>query len=67
MLALHLSDRAVDSSDEVAPGVIVDYDAHGTVIGVEIVRVSARVQAGELAQLRCTGDVEVVIPLPAPE
>jgi uncharacterized protein YuzE len=35
-LYLHLTENDVDRTDEVAPGVIVDYDADGETAGVEI-------------------------------
>ncbi len=36
-------------TEEVAPGVMLDFDAGGTVIGIEVLDVRARMGAGEQA------------------
>jgi len=36
-------------TEEVAPGVMLDFDAGGTVIGIEVLDVRARMAAGEKA------------------
>ena len=36
-------------TEEVAPGVMLDFDAAGTVIGIEVLDVRARMRAGETA------------------
>lgn len=36
ILTLYFNDNSIEDSDEIAPGVIVDYDADGHVVGVEI-------------------------------
>lgn len=41
-LHLQLADSDVIESEEAAPGVIVDYDSNGEVIGVEILHLSKR-------------------------
>ncbi|MCC7351427.1 MAG: DUF2283 domain-containing protein [Phycisphaerales bacterium] len=41
-LTLRLSNRPVAESDEASPGVILDFDADGQVIGVELLKVSER-------------------------
>lgn len=39
-LSLRLSDGAVDSSEEVGPNVVLDFDAEGRVVGIEVLFVS---------------------------
>ena len=42
-LTILLSDVAVEESDEAKPGVILDYDATGNIVGLEILNASKRV------------------------
>jgi uncharacterized protein YuzE len=39
-LTLRLSDGAVESSEEVAPNVVLDFDTEGRVVGIEVSFVS---------------------------
>jgi uncharacterized protein YuzE len=42
VLRIALSDAPVEESDEEKPGVILDYDIHGNVVGLEILDASKR-------------------------
>jgi uncharacterized protein YuzE len=42
-LSIVLSEALVEESDEAKPGVILDYDAAGNVVGLEILNASKRV------------------------
>jgi uncharacterized protein YuzE len=39
---LNLTDRPIEASEEVADGIVVDYDAEGRIVGVEILDASKR-------------------------
>ncbi len=39
---LNLTDRPIKDSEEVADGIVVDYDAEGRVVGIEILDASKR-------------------------
>jgi YD repeat-containing protein len=43
VLSILLSDAPVQESDETKPGVILDYDASGNVVGIEILDASKRI------------------------
>jgi uncharacterized protein YuzE len=43
ILSIELSDRPIEDSSEVQPGIIVDYDEAGNIIGIEILDASKRV------------------------
>lgn len=40
-----LNDAVIEESDEAEPGIIVDYDAEGNVVGVEVLDASKRIKA----------------------
>jgi len=42
-LSIRWSDTVIEESDEVESGVILDYDQHGNVLGVEILNASKRI------------------------
>lgn len=42
VLRIVLSDHPVDESDEDKPGIIIDYDAQGSVVSIEILDASKR-------------------------
>jgi uncharacterized protein YuzE len=44
ILSMLFSSTPIDESDEVKPGVILDYDAVGNVVGIEILDASLRME-----------------------
>jgi uncharacterized protein YuzE len=42
---LELTDSTVEQSREIQPGIIVDYDAEGQIVGIEILSVSKRAKS----------------------
>ncbi|MBE9193654.1 DUF2283 domain-containing protein [Gloeocapsopsis crepidinum LEGE 06123] len=42
-LAINWGDAAIEESEEVEPGVILDYDKDGNVIGVEVLNASKKI------------------------
>ena len=55
--ALHLAldDTATVESDEVAPGVILDFNAQGVVVGIEVLSLSKRTSADKLDRVELAG------------
>ena len=51
-LYLRLDETAIVESEEVQPGVILDFDENGKVIGIEILGLSTRVQPEKLRVLQ---------------
>lgn len=49
VLRIRWSDAPIDESDEDKPGVILDYDKDGNIVGVEILNASKRIE--DIAQL----------------
>lgn len=45
-LSIRLSESSVVESEEVRPGVIIDFDAEGRIVGLEILDASKHVAAG---------------------
>jgi len=50
-LYLRLNEAAIVESEEVEPGVILDYDKKGRVVGVELLGIKGRVKRGSLREL----------------
>lgn len=53
-LTIILSERPVAESDEDKPGVILDYDAYGNLVSVEILDASQRVTAPSRIEYQVT-------------
>jgi uncharacterized protein YuzE len=51
-LYLRLDESAIVESEEVHPGVILDFNSNDEVVGVEILRVGQRVPGADLTQLQ---------------
>ena len=51
-LYFRLDETAVVESEEVQPGVILDFDAAGKVVGVEMLQISSRVAPERLRMLQ---------------
>lgn len=43
ILYIRLTDAQIEESDEDRPGVIIDYDAEGMMVGIEIMNASKRI------------------------
>lgn len=50
-LYLRLDDSEIVDSEEVKPGIVIDFDARDQVVGIEILRVKKRVPLANLKQL----------------
>lgn len=51
-LYFRLDENKIVESEEVRPGVILDFDANQKVVGVEFLNITNRVNAKELASLK---------------
>ena len=54
-LRIILNDEAIEESDEQSPGVIMDYDKHGNVVGLEILDASTRISNPKALDYAITG------------
>jgi uncharacterized protein YuzE len=50
-LYFRLDESQIIESEEVEPGVILDYDANNQVVGIEILRISSRASQEELSSI----------------
>ena len=55
VLRIVLSDAAIEESDEDKPGVILDYDKDGNIIGLEILEASKRITNPRSVEYAVTG------------
>ncbi len=50
-LYLSLCDGSANESEEVAPGIIVDYDENGQAVGIEMLHLSKRARGADIRGL----------------
>jgi uncharacterized protein YuzE len=50
-LYLRLNEAAIVESEEVEPGVVLDYDRKRRVVGVELLGIKGRIKSGSLGEL----------------
>jgi uncharacterized protein YuzE len=43
ILYIHLSDEKISESDEEKPGIILDYDEKGNIVGIEVINASLKI------------------------
>jgi uncharacterized protein YuzE len=51
ILYIKLTDAAIEESDEEKPGFVIDYDANGLVVGIEIMNASKSVSKPNTVEL----------------
>ena len=54
-LRIILNDEAIEESEEQRPGMIIDYDKHGNVVGLEILDASTRIANPRALDYAVTG------------
>jgi uncharacterized protein YuzE len=59
-LYIDLSEKTSIESKEISEGVVLDYDAEGNLVGIDIDNASKKVQLKELVLSRLPGDVHTV-------
>ncbi|HZX48617.1 MAG TPA: DUF2283 domain-containing protein [Nitrospirota bacterium] len=60
-LYIDLSEKTSVESKEVSEGVILDYDAEGNLVGIDIDNASKKVQLKELILRRLPADIHAVL------
>jgi len=51
-LYVRLDDSKIIESEEVQPGIVLDYNEHNQLVGIEILRVQSRVPLANLKQMQ---------------
>ncbi|MDO9476124.1 MAG: DUF2283 domain-containing protein [Pseudohongiella sp.] len=57
-LYIDLSDRVSASSNEISEGIVLDYDANGELVGIDIDNASQKVDLNRLTVSRLPGTIE---------
>ena len=57
-LYIDLSEQASVESREISAGVVLDFDAHGNLVGIDIDNASSKVDMGKLTLSNLPGTVE---------
>ena len=52
VLYFRLDETSIVDSEEVQPGVILDFDEHGRLVGIEIMNLSTRIEPEEMRNLQ---------------
>jgi uncharacterized protein YuzE len=59
-LYIDLSERTSAESKEISEGIVLDYDAEGNLVGIDIDNASTKVQLKELTLSRLPADIHAV-------
>ena len=59
-LYIDLSEKTSVESKEISEGVVLDYDAEGNLVGIDIDNASKKVQLNELTLTRLPADIRAV-------
>ncbi|MBI4763042.1 MAG: DUF2283 domain-containing protein [Deltaproteobacteria bacterium] len=59
-LYIDLSEKTSTESREISEGVVLDYDAEGNLVGIDIDNASTKVQLKELSLQRLPADIKAV-------
>ena len=55
ILRIVFSGRSIEESDEYKPGVIIDYDKEGNIVGIEVLEASKRIENPRSLEYAVTG------------
>ena len=61
-LYIDLSEKTSVESREISDGVVLDYDADGILVGIDIDNASTKVQLNELSLQKLPANVKAVLP-----
>jgi uncharacterized protein YuzE len=59
-LSIDLSEKTSAESREISEGVVLDYDAEGNLVGIDIDNASTKVQLKELSLRKLPADIKAV-------